>query len=501
MNPPATTIEDLPPEMICELFKHLPPKDILVSCSLVNKRWHSIVDGFKVHTLVVTDEVYAKIISKWTYLNRRTQDHELCDGELFNRLADHPRAKHLKRLALLCGEDLADTSNLESFSQLQHLEFIINRLGAVNHSELEILVCYHTNTERLSIDCPKLRVLVYQEDERQRKSLLNVKHPETIRELRTNLVGAKLDAFKSVQCLVTLEIEAISRATLKSLPALKKLHFDGEIEKVFRKFGSDKVGTLDRMKRKLKEFLGHVKQLKRADLRFRFAGFELTNATLDEIDFDMQVEAGRETVYNESVYLKNYHLIEPDALPFIRGVNYSLLMSNVTGDLPADFFEKFAAVDTVGVTVAVQDDRHFRWFLKSLRSCTSLWLVDSQLGADFFQYYLPKLVPSLDTLGMNAYDPTGLLFDFNVLREFPRLSRLWIWGELSLETVRSLTHLLEDLDTEVEFEFECKGRRVLVEKSAIEPVWSVTEEDEEPMEFSERNDLIDCLKEFQTGQR
>ena len=499
MNPPATNIENLPPEMICELFKHLPLKD-LIACSLVNKRWHSIVDNFKVHTLAVVDYAYTDI-NKWTYPNRKFRDHELCDADLFNRLADHPRSKHLKRLALLCGEKEVNSDKLKSFSQLQHLEIIVDREAALNLSELEVLVCHETNyRRRLSIDCPKLRVLVYEEYED--KNLLDVKQPETIRELQTNMIGPKLYRFKCVECLVTSRIKAISMATLQSLPALKKLHYNRNIKYAFWQFCSDEAGALDRMKRTLNEFLGQVKQLKRVDLQCRVAGFELTKIKLDEIDFDVQVEEGRETVYNESVYLKNYHLIEPDPLHFIDYLDYSRLMSNVAGDLPADFFEKFAGVDKVGAEATVQDNRHFRWFLKSLRSsCIRLWLADSQLGRDFFEYHLQRLAPSLKTLRMNAHDPTGLLFNFDFLYELPRLKWFLISDALSLETVRSLARLFESLeDTEVEFKFECKDRKVYVRKTSF-GWWSVCEEDEEPMSFWKRKDLFDCLKKFQTRQR
>ena len=130
--------------------------------------------------------------------------------------------------------------------------------------------------------------------------------------------------------------------------------------------------------------------------------------------------------------------------------------------LPADFFEKFAGVEKISARAAVQDDRHFRWFLKSLRSCTSLWLTVRRRF--LHKYHLPRLAPSLETLGMSAYDPTGLLFDFDFLYQLPSLSCLSISGALTLETIRSLVDLFEDLD-EVHFEFECKDREVYVHKS------------------------------------
>ena len=496
LNPPAT-IEDLPPEMICELFKHLPLKDLL-ACSLVNKRWHSIVGYFKVHTLVVLDKGYTNI-RKWTYPNRKFQDHELCDAELFNRLADHPRSKHVKRLALLSGKHRLD-SQLKSFSQLQHLEIFRGYSEITfSHSELEVLVFHHSIYQPRSIDCPKLRVLVY--DEYGRESLLNVKQPETIRELRTNMFGSKLDRFKSVQYLVTWKIEAISRATLQSLPGLKKLHFDEDIAGAFWSFRPNEAGALDRMKRTLHEFLGHVQQLKRADFQFRFAGLKLTETTLDQIDFDVQVEKGREVVYNESVYLKNYHLIESDALHFICKLDYNRLMS-VGEDLPADFFERFAGVDKVRASAAVQDDRHFVWFLTSLRSCKRLWLADSQLSRDFFEYDLPIFVPSVTVLRMSAYDSFGLLFDFDFLYKLRHLKKLSISDALSLDAIRSFADLFESLrDTKIHFEFECLGRSVSVEKLTHPyPMWNIHDEEKEPLEWLDQEECLEHLEEIETEQ-
>ena len=92
-----TSIDDLPSEMICELFKHLCPKD-LVTCSMVNKRWHNYA-GFKVHRLVVANY---RVDDKWYHSDRKIEDQELCSSERFSRLANKPLLSNLKHLAL-CG--------------------------------------------------------------------------------------------------------------------------------------------------------------------------------------------------------------------------------------------------------------------------------------------------------------------------------------------------------------------------------------------------------------
>ena len=490
MNRPKH-IDDLPPEMICELFKHLQLKDLFV-CSMVNKRWRSIYAAFKVSTLVVLDAEFDQI-TKWGYPDRKFEDHQLCDPELFSRLADQPLLSNLKRLALLCGWDRFDVDKLQSFSQLVHLE-VSCRLPKLNLnlSELEVLVSRRTNFDPLSIDCPKLRVLVY--DEYRNASLLNVKNPETIRELKTNMFGPKLAPFKSVERLVTREIGAISRSTLQSLPKLKELRYNESIADAFWQF-KDASGTLNRMKRTLSEFLDDVKALRRYDFQFRFVGFQLSKTMLDQID--VQVEGGRETVCNESVYLKNYQLIERDALHFITKLDYTRLLSNVTGELPACFFQKFAGVDEVLTTAAVEDAGHFRWFLVSLRSLRSLWLDRSELGQEFYDQ-LPKCARSLLQLSMSAYDKRGQLMSFDFLRKFPRLNLFSIYQHLSFETIESLISLFEDLDdVEVYFRFGFNGRSVSVTKTRYD-LWLVFdgERDREVMSGN-LEDLLDCLEKLQ----
>ena len=295
-------------------------------------------------------------------------------------------------------------------------------------------------------------------------------------------------------------------ATLQSLPRLKKLHFNTDIDIAFRKFRSDEAGALDRMKRMLREFLGHVKQLKRTDLQFRFAGFELTKIKLDEIDFDVQVEEEQEIVSEEYIYLKNYHLIEPDALRFIKRVDYGRLV-HVTGEFPSCFSKKFTGIEAVRAeTEAVQDIRHFCWFLKSLKLLTTLELSCS-LGQEFYNQ-LPAIAPSLAVIRMVAHDPTGGLLGFAFLNGLPRLIEFSISdacnGPLTCDEMISIVSFDVWERIEVYFSFRCKGRNFYVDKSiSFADFWTVLTEPEVG-EWSEkvliedacRTDLLDYLKEL-----
>ena len=156
----------------------------------------------------------------------------------------------------------------------------------------------------------------------------------------------------------------ISKAILLMLPK----HYIKGIERVSEIVSCHGAGTVDRVKRTLSEFLNETKKLRGGDFRFTFAGFQLTKTMLDQIDFGVQIDesTGRERVSTEYVYMKNYHLIEPGALQFVRSVNYNRLLNHVTGEFPR-FSQKFTGIKDVWATAKVKDADHFLLFLKSLR--------------------------------------------------------------------------------------------------------------------------------------
>ena len=492
MNQPTTTIEDLPPEMIGELFKNLPLKD-LIACSLVNKRWHSIFNDFKVHDLAVQDMVLVGI-NKWTFPCSPFLDHELCDLNLFNRFARRPQLSNLNRLALLCDGPVS-TNQLIQFSRLQHLE--IHTPGpTLNHPNLEVLVIHKRNSDPLTINSPKLRVLAYEEEQ----DLIRVVHPATIKKLDTDMLAPKLKQFLNVECLVTWDMNAINKATLQSLPSLKKLHFDLDIQDAFSLFSTNQTGSsLARMKRKLNKVLESAQR--RAGFEFQFAGFDATEIMANRIEFDVQrVQGQDETVFNESVYLRNFDRIQPNVLTFVRNLNYNLMMRNAAedqaGHLPAGFFEKFAGLDLVDAGGVIQNEQHFRWFLESARPLVTLYLNGSQLGVDFFGD-LAKLHPSLQELHMDALDQAARPVDLTFLKGLQELKTLQIRGVMSTEHVRMFIDLLDDLvSTQVYFEIECENKSVFAEKVRHTREWRLSVEDESSTDFFAKSDFFSRLEGF-----
>ena len=450
MDPPTTSIDDLPPEMISELFEYLPLKD-LAACSLVNKRWHSIFVSFKLHGLAVFDcHPFSSAPRMWFNSKQPIRETQRCDPAMFRRLEEKPLLSNLKQLALYGWTLNFELNKLgHRFPQLMHLQIKVNYLVEnvnLNLPRLKVLALHFGDTSSpLSIDCPLLSTLSYNAW-RGDANRLEVKHPETIRKLLMELVGQQLAPFKNIECLVTRQFETISKATLLSLSRLRELRYNVNIESAFWTEAHNGAGTADRLKRKLSEFLDEAKKLRGGDFRFTFAGFQLTKTMLEQIDFGVQVNArGEECVSNEYVYMKNYHLIEPDALHFVYRIDYNGLLSHSTGEFPCCFSQKFTDIQWVEATAKVQDADHFLSFLKSLRSLRRLELTNTGLGQKFYDQ-LPATAPSLTILYLgdgHCKDELQLNFDF--IDKLSHLFDLSIEPELSLDSFLFLVRWLDKL--------------------------------------------------------
>ena len=449
---PTASIHDLPAEMICELFKYLPPKD-LAACSLVNKRWHSIFAAFKLRKLAVIGRSPRHGLDrliKWSYPDQRIEEAEQCRLVMFRRLVKKPLLSNLTHLAVSGDRVPFDLNMLNQFEKLVHLEIYIYFDCGVNvHLKLPKLkvLAFHEWNYRcvLKIDCPLLSTLVYR-CEKIDTDLLKVKQPETIQKLDTNLFyPTKLARFKHVACLVTREFRAISKTTLLSLPELRELHYNVAIEdSIGRAYADQPTTKVDYVKRTLSEFLDEAKKLRGSDFRLTFCGFDLTKVNMEQIDFDVQVDAryGDERVHNEYVYLKNYRLIEPGALHFVKSINYTGLR-DVRRAIPRCFFQKFTGIKEVFATTEVRSPDHFLRFLSSLRLLKRLVLTNAGLSQKFYDQ-LPASAPLLVILILRSgHCKNGLQLNFDFTGGLSHLSELEI--EESYLSLKSSTSLVRTL--------------------------------------------------------
>ena len=308
-------------------------------------------------------------------------------------------------------------------------------------------------------------------------NLLDVKHPETIEKLDTNLSGAKLTAFKNVSCLVTKKFELICKETLL-LPRLKELRFNTGICDFLGYVCP--VSSLNRMKQTLREFLASMDGLVGPDFKFRFAGFQLTKAKFDEIEFGIDYAGVQAVVSNECVYLKNYHLID-GTLDFVLSLGYSHIVCGVTKipEIPRCFSKKFTRIIQVfAIEVTKRQANHFLWFLKSLSSLR--WLIlDLQVWiVQELHDQLPASAPSLLQLDLLRGHFEESNFDF--LGKFSHLSGLRIETCLSLESLHSLARHFGKLAA-IYFLFQANDKRFSIQKVLSSKLWKVSDDCQKPL--------------------
>lgn len=430
---------------------------------MVSKLWHSIYASLKLHRLAVIDldvQQYSFGYSKWYNSNRPIREAERCRPAVFCRLVEKPQLSNLSHLVLIgrprqCPFYFGFSFDLNRLNGLNLVQLEID-VYLVNHvyltlPKLKVLAFHPQNYCYLSVDCPQLNTLFYHNDNWAGvENLLEIKHPETIRKLETNVFGSELKQFENVECLVTKRFGLICEDTLRLLPKLKRFHYIRNIEDLILVesgwFGNE-IGTVDQMKQIVTRFLADVKRLKGSDFLFSFYGFQLTaSVKLEQIDFGVHVNRdGRyERVWNEYVYMNNYHLIEPGALDFINCVNYTGMLSQVNGALPHCFSQKFTGITCVSALTKVPDAKNFLCFLESLRFLRRLELLTTGLDQEFFDQ-LPVTTCSLVRLelyGNQENEPKN--FDF--IGKFSGLLELGIYWKLSSYLISSFIQFVNKLE-------------------------------------------------------
>ena len=296
---PTLSIDDLPPEMICEVFRRLPLNE-LATCSLVNKRWYSIYSVFKVHRLTMFEPRSGRTLSdKWYHSGETIKSEEHCSLAMFGRLVNNSLLSNLKYLAVILPGVLGKGPwfrtypfEFNQFAQLLHLEIQIDYgVKEVNLklSKLKILKiqtsCYCPIDCALSIDCSDLRVLSYRLPGAAASSL-QLKHPEKIEKLDTNMVGSELKRFSNVRCLATGRFEEMNMHTLRLLPRLEELHYSSDAFGFLNYLRGDAMDEmwvkLDQMRQAWQEFKRDAESLRGPRFPIKFTVFDLFEQ-LDEI--------------------------------------------------------------------------------------------------------------------------------------------------------------------------------------------------------------------------
>lgn len=441
-----TTTADLPPEILCKLFKHLRLSDLLKLKS-VCKFWNQLISyNVKVARLLVDADL--EIAERWCHPNRPFAEPELCEPDLFVTHCKRPILSQLKCLKLDNRREYGNKLHcfpaikLNCFRLLEQLE--INYLPCepvkLTFPNLRILSLNWRNSKiDVELDCPKLSVLQY--GERDDKDLLRVKQPETIRVLQNEdtfcpMVGTKLIRFKNLEVIKyrMRGPDFLDRLTLQNLKQLKEIHYDL----------IDLEENSDQTIRALKEFLGHRRALGRSKLVVFFVGLQIGKDDLSDIDLGSVVRNEKNLISYEKLHMKHYDRLQEE-LAFVYEVDYSALISLV-GVLPKDYFRRFSDLRWVKATCPV-NEANFLEFIKQCYNLEHFAIHNCDLSQQFFDQ-LGRLC-SFTNFYLSEDEErrrTETQLEFSFIGKFTRLFHMAVEKDLSLNSLRTLLTSLGKLE-------------------------------------------------------
>lgn len=437
-----TEISALPPEMLTQILQHLALAD-LIKLKSVCKLWNELISSNVKVTGLVVDTVMDIRHRFWYSSPNKPFDYRqmpICNLDLFLRNRDKPILSQLKFLRLNPGIGRQpDLSWINSFSKLLRLDFNFQPSGylEVNLEKLEILKIWNNREGFVRVDCPKLRVLLYEQDP---AGCIEIVQPKSIVELNTITYNYHLTAFENLEVLKCGTPHMLNELILTRLPKLKKVYYDSW-------YG-------DREREHLKRFFAIKNELKRADLQIFLSNIPVTT-TMDEIDFGVTQEDGTIDDYDfEHFIMRNYERLQDDPFSSVCEVNYSRLMS-ATDQLPTDYFERFPNIEGIIVDRPVENPEHFLWYLQNLKGeICQLMLKNSGLDQSFYDS-LPTFCSPYRFCEFSEGEQSELNYRF--LAEFEYLQNATV-GELTLESARSLLDSHANLKHFFELQFHFNGQ-------------------------------------------
>lgn len=453
------TFDDLPPEMVCAVLGRLSFGELTTN-KRVCKRWNQLISsGIKVSRLFVDKKRKRPRTGRKWYshgTNETTVDEqlELCHPNLFALHYQKACLSKLKWLCINCELPKFDLNQLNSFGDLRHLEINLLVGSSDLHLKLpnlEVLSFGWINVEaRLSVECPKLQCLHYDED--SSTDLLEMQYPESVRILNGSFHSNFLDrlaSFKNVEHLKSRSHLVLSEAVLLSLPKLRVLSYNDSVCKLLYSGGFALPQFGEQVKRILRTFLEKKQELRRFDLKVVLADIVLTEQVLERMDLSVVnysriAQFDSTMVSNEHLYLSCYDDLDEGRTELFRDLHYDLLME-VVREVPTDFFQRFPSITyLISGRRPIRDPQHLVWLVNNLGALRVLKLYSNN-GNLTQEFYDSLEVPSLKSFELEETSEEVEL-DFGFISSFKELTIFSVNQDLRMFSVASLICSLELLD-------------------------------------------------------
>ena len=429
------TLNDLPTEMVCEVLSRLSLQD-LVRFKMTAKRYLEILSVSRVNKLKVG-------------VHEMSNSIERCQPNLFALQFARPTLSHLQHLTIDAHPNPFNLNELNRLTRLAQLKISCELPNGdpicLDLPDLRQLEVACNGTREMRINSTKLEKLTYYGDE----DLLQVKHPETVGSLDSDLPFEHLRSFRNVRHLrSSSRFHILDERTLLDFPNLKEIAFTGTFLDVY-------YASLPYLER----FMTRKKALGRADLKVQLVSLELVDhKPIDDYRFSKIFSWFEEVGYNYGdnygdlydyeehkgfFYLLRLHVHNYDQLigtAPIRSVSYIEIMQLFRGRIPDDFFSKFGGIKRVSVPQLYAGEEHLLWFLQSVPELKEFESHAVILSESFFHRLAQSCSKSLRSISLYEVELKRLQnLDFS--GEFKVLSSLSLNMDSSLEEIRWLLNM------------------------------------------------------------
>lgn len=447
---PQTSIEELPIEVLSEIFSLLCDVKDLLACGSVCSLWNFIYKTFfKLTKLTITDfHINEMIPIKRVETLEESPDkfrNFFLPCKLWNafKIKQSELTQGLKRLSVTIPNGIRDELDFD----LQNLE----------------ILTFETFNFRtpVKIICPLLRELTYYELT-TRRDLLCIYYPRSVKILSTNLTGERLRQFTFVEKLNSTSIWTLKH--VNRLPCIKEVNYEGNL---FRFYWWTE-GVVEHTKGRIQGIVRALKELRNPDIKFSYAGFQvdLNENFADKLKWcHMYVPKGGE----DSVYQLNISKISKEAFKYRNAWIYRDFMSKRLA-------QKLSGVEEIEIDKKVKSEKKLLKFIKNLKSLIKMDIFCRKQTPTFYER-LPAAAPKLRSLvlGRGCVLRKGWKLKLDILNKFPELiitkiySEIWREGaEMGLEWLaRGGTRDFEFEATEGYFCVRKRGKKFLIQTAQL----------------------------------
>ena len=434
----------LPFELYPPILGYLDFQDLL-SVRTVCRKLNLVVKDFKIRELYVYTARYLMWPSKghWSHTGQPYDFSYSIHADAWSMFSSVMNFQFLKKLKC---NDLHEFLNELKSLELLEIRFWYNRpknehmrliLPALKTIELK----QTTAKFSLELETPKLKEVTL----RVPIDCIKFNYPLAVTQLRTTSYDEKLAVFENLE-LLECRLDDQSPDFLTNFPKLNVLKIPTKIS----------AYRLAEFRRKRDEL---------ANLRLYYLGIEqLIGDELDnEREFSFERMSSDRHINRMPFYLKYYDLLDNN-LPSCTELLYDDLLKKMP-KIPGDFFRKFSNINSIKVSIKVDDPNGLLEFIGNCANLFELTLTATELSQTFYER-LPS-VSSLFILKM--FKDPDLQLDFGFLARMKRLrtfetdQELQMTAELELDSFRYLRSLSFKTcgNTFVVRKSEAKGKYVL----------------------------------------